>query len=88
MKYIYWYLIILNVWGFFLYAYDKAQAIRHKKRISEQTLLLVAMFGGVFGCILGMYGFHHKTLKWKFHLCHLIFLIVWCYVLIRLILNV
>ena len=51
MKYIYWYLIILNVWGFFLYAYDKAQAIRHKKRISEQTLLLVAMLGGVFNKI-------------------------------------
>ena len=83
MKYIYWYLIILNVTGVIFYAYDKVQAMRRHHRIRERTLLLIAISGVVFGCILGMYVFHHKTLKWKFHLCHLVFLIIWVYCLGR-----
>lgn len=60
--------MILNILGFSLMYIDKRKAIRHHYRISENTLLLVALLGGSIGMYLGMYCFHHKTNKKKFYL--------------------
>ena len=49
--------------SFVITAYDKRLAITHKKRISEETLLLFVTIGGTIGSALAMYFFNHKTSK-------------------------
>ena len=60
------YLIAINVVAFFLYGIDKWKAKRSKWRISEATLLGLAVIGGSIGAWLGMKVWHHKTLHKKF----------------------
>ena len=55
------YLVIINVLGFLIMGLDKAKAKKQKYRISENTLLFVALMGGSLGSYLGMYCFHHET---------------------------
>jgi len=46
---------------------DEKEYKRHAyRRISESTLLLMALLGGSLGILYGMYKFHHKTMKKKF----------------------
>jgi uncharacterized membrane protein YsdA (DUF1294 family) len=60
------YLIAINVVAFFLYGIDKWKAKRSKWRISEATLLGLAVIGGSVGAWLGMKVWHHKTMHKKF----------------------
>lgn len=60
------YLIIVNLVAFALYGADKSKAKHGKWRISEKTLIGIAVIGGSVGAILGMYVFHHKTRHWYF----------------------
>ena len=60
------YLAAINVVAFFMYGIDKWKAKKSKWRISEATLLLMAVFGGSIGAWLGMKVWHHKTLHKKF----------------------
>lgn len=60
------YLVILNVCGFLSMYIDKKKAIRHRWRIPEKTLFLIAVLGGSPGSILGMQIFRHKTRHWYF----------------------
>ena len=60
------YLIAINVVTFFLYGMDKWKAKRSKWRISEATLLGLAVIGGSIGAWLGMKVWHHKTMHKKF----------------------
>ena len=53
--------LLINVLSFFLYGLDKWKAVHGRWRISERTLLLVALAGGFAGALTGMYFFHHKT---------------------------
>jgi len=62
------YVVLVNVVAFLLYGFDKWQARKGKRRISEKTLLALAIFGGSAGAYVGMYLFHHKTKKVKFYL--------------------
>ena len=62
------YLVIINVLGFLIMGLDKAKAKKQKYRISENTLLFVALIGGSLGSYLGMYCFHHKTKHMKFYI--------------------
>ena len=68
MKYLIIYIVFINVVAFCLYGIDKRKAIKHKWRISENTLLLFSILGGGLGSLLGMSVFHHKTHKLKFRL--------------------
>ena len=61
-----YYLIVINVVTFLVYGIDKWQAKRGNWRISEATLLLLAVVGGSIGALLGMRVWHHKTLHKKF----------------------
>ena len=61
MKSVLIYLIIVNLVAFVLYGADKSKAKRGKWRISEKTLIGIAVIGGSVGAILGMYAFRHKT---------------------------
>jgi uncharacterized membrane protein YsdA (DUF1294 family) len=49
-----------------VYAIDKRRAKTNKYRIPEQTLLLLAAFGGALGAYLSMNIFRHKTQHKKF----------------------
>lgn len=60
------YLSIINLIAFALYGADKSKAKHGKWRISEKTLIGIAVIGGSVGAILGMYVFHHKTRHWYF----------------------
>ena len=60
------YLFIINVSTFILYGIDKKKAIKHKFRISENTLIFSAFIGGSLGALLGMQFFRHKTKHPKF----------------------
>ncbi len=63
MKYLIYYLIIMNAIGFLIMLIDKRKAIKNKWRIPESTLLGIGLIGGSLGCTLGMYLFRHKTRK-------------------------
>ncbi len=60
------YLIAINVVTFFAYYIDKWKAKRSKWRISEATLLGMAVIGSSIGAWLGMRVWHHKTMHKKF----------------------
>lgn len=60
------YLIVINIIAFILYGVDKRKAQKGKWRISENTLLLLAVLGGSLGAIVGMKIFRHKTKKKAF----------------------
>jgi uncharacterized membrane protein YsdA (DUF1294 family) len=74
-----YYLIVINVVTFLVYGIDKWRSTSgrllptgRKKakqgiwRISEATLLLLAVIGGSIGALLGMQVWHHKTMHKKF----------------------
>ena len=63
------YILILTLSTFLLYTFDKLQALRNGtnvSRVSEQTLLLIALLGGSIGAILAMMIFRHKIKKTSF----------------------
>ena len=59
-------LIVINVITFLIYGIDKWKAKQGSWRISEATLLLLAVIGGSIGALLGMQVWHHKTMHKKF----------------------
>ena len=60
------YLAIINVATFFTYGIDKLKAKKNKWRVREASLLMLAVFGGSIGALLGMKVWHHKTMHKKF----------------------
>ena len=63
---LFYYLIVINVVTFLVYGIDKLKAKQGSWRISEATLLLLAVIGGSIGAMLGMKVWHHKTMHKKF----------------------
>ena len=63
-----YYMLIINLAAFILYGIDKRKAYKGKNRISERTLIAVMVLGGVFGAVLAMLVFRHKTRKKKFQM--------------------
>ena len=61
-----YYLIVINVVTFLVYGIDKWKAKQGYWRISEATLLILAVIGGSIGALLGMKIWHHKTMHKKF----------------------
>ena len=61
-----YYLIFINVVTFLVYGIDKWKAKQGSWRISEATLLILAVIGGSIGALLGMKVWHHKTMHKKF----------------------
>lgn len=60
------YLLAINAVTFIVYGIDKYKAKKAKWRISEATLLLLAVLGGSVGTWVGMKVWHHKTMHKKF----------------------
>ena len=61
-----YYIVGVNILTFLVYGIDKWRAKKGKWRISEATLLLLAIIGGSIGAWLGMKVWHHKTMHKKF----------------------
>ena len=61
-----YYLLAINAVTFIIYGIDKYKAKKAKWRISEATLLLLAVLGGSIGAWMGMKVWHHKTMHKKF----------------------
>lgn len=60
------YLAAVNAVTFFMYGIDKWKAKKARRRISEATLLGLAVIGGCIGAWIGIRVWHHKTLHKKF----------------------
>ena len=60
------YLLAVNTLTFLLYGIDKYKAKKARWRISEATLLMMAVIGGSIGAWAGMRLWHHKTMHKKF----------------------
>ena len=65
-SYFAYYLLAINAVTFIVYGIDKYKAKKAKWRISEATLLLLAVLGGSIGAWMGMKVWHHKTMHKKF----------------------
>ncbi|WP_308007173.1 DUF1294 domain-containing protein [uncultured Prevotella sp.] len=65
-QYSMYYLLVINIVSFFLYCIDKYKAKKGRWRISEATLLMMAVIGGSIGAWAGMRLWHHKTMHKKF----------------------
>ena len=65
-SYLTYYLLAINAVAFIIYGIDKYKAQKAKWRISEATLLLLAVLGGSIGAWMGMKVWHHKTMHKKF----------------------
>lgn len=66
MKYIIYYLIIINVITLIIFGIDKLKAIKEKSRVRNTTLFGLAILGGSIGALIGMHIFHHKTKTWYY----------------------
>lgn len=60
------YLLLINASGCLFMLADKIKAKKNKWRISEATLIWIALLGGSIGVVCGMRLFRHKTLHPKF----------------------
>ena len=65
-QYSMYYLLAINALSFILFGLDKYKAKKGKWRISEATLLMMAIVGGSIGAWAGMQIWHHKTMHKKF----------------------
>lgn len=65
-QYSMYYLLAINFVSFFLYGIDKYKAKKGRWRISEATLLMIAVIGGSIGAWAGMRLWHNKTMHKKF----------------------
>ena len=61
-----YYLIGINLAAFVAFGVDKMLAEARRRRIAEDTLLLLAFLGGSPGAFLGRRLFRHKTRKQPF----------------------
>src|SRR4051812_46865245 len=59
-------IVVMNVFAFVFFWADKRAAELGERRISESTLLLLAIFGGSPGAIAGQRYWRHKTRKEPF----------------------
>ncbi len=73
-----WYLAAINFLTWVVYGLDKGRAKAGKWRISERTLLLLALAGGSVGALAGMLMFRHKIRKAKFVLSVPVMFVVQC----------
>lgn len=67
-QFLFIYLFIINIIALLAFRVDKKLSKTHHRRISEQTLLTMAVLGGSLGALFGMLLYRHKTKKPKFQI--------------------
>lgn len=58
-----WFYSAMSIFLFLLYGLDKILALKNKRRISENSLQVLALFSGWPGAYLGQQAFKHKASK-------------------------
>jgi len=58
--------LVINIFTFFLWGFDKWRAKNQQWRVSERILFSLIILGGAFGALAGMQVFHHKTKQIRF----------------------
>ena len=58
-------LVLFNLITFVVFGYDKYLARSNRRRISEKTLLTLALFGGSIGAVFAQKIFRHKSRKYR-----------------------
>jgi uncharacterized membrane protein YsdA (DUF1294 family) len=86
MTYLYIHLFFINVLTLVVFGWDKNLAIKNKPRISEKTLLWLAIIGGTFGAFLAIRFFKHKKRKKSF-LIRLIGVVVFQVVVVAILMG-
>lgn len=66
MKWLLIYFAAISIFAVIITVYDKVRAVRHKWRVKESTLLIVAFLGGGAAMLLTMLIIRHKTRHKKF----------------------
>ena len=61
-----WIVLVMSLVGFIFTGWDKHLAKKHKWRIPEQTLFIIAILVGAPGVLAAMLCFRHKIRKWYF----------------------
>lgn len=87
MKILFYYLILINIISFLSYGIDKVKAKYHRWRIPEMFLLNLTLVGGVYGSLVGMRLFHHKTKKGLFKIVNFMGFIIYTILIYYLIVN-
>ncbi len=85
-SFFYFYLIVINLLGGIIFAYDKFAAITKRKRIRESVLHLFEGLGSAFANLLLMYVLRHKTNKSSFYRWTWIFMMLWVFIILLTIL--
>ena len=68
MKYLFIYLVLINLIAIIITCYDKYCAVKNKWRVKERTLFTISVLGGSIGMYLTMQTIRHKTKHLKFML--------------------
>ena len=79
LNYLQIYLILISIFSFILYAYDKLKSLNTSKntsRVSEKKLLFSSLIGGTIGSALSMIIFRHKIKKMSFIIKFLLVIII------------
>lgn len=82
---VFYYYIILSMMTFFIYRIDKISAKDGRSRTPENTLHILALFGGWPGALIAQQKLRHKTQKISFLVIYWITVIINCTGLIWLI---
>lgn len=85
IKFIFIYLVIVNIITFAMYGIDKKRAVKNQWRIPENTLLGAAFIGGSFGAFAGMQVFRHKTKHGMFRILVPAYMIVHIIIIVFLV---
>ena len=75
---------IASLFGFVVMGADKLLAVGRRSRVSERSLWLTALLGGVLGILAGGLVFHHKTSKTEFWVPVAVAAVLWLVVAIAL----
>ncbi|WP_391116340.1 DUF1294 domain-containing protein [Psychrobacillus sp. L3] len=75
------FILVMSLIAFFVMGFDKSQAKKHKQRVSERTLWMLALFGGGIGAYFGMQLFRHKTKHTNFRVGFLMLMIIYAFLI-------
>ena len=77
----------INVFSGLTFSLDKNAAINGRRRVSEQTLHLLEILGGVFMNLLLMYILRHKNRKFSYYMWTWMIMVGWIVAVSLLVCN-
>ena len=87
MRYVMYYLIIINITAWLAYGLDKWKARRGYWRVPERVLFGLSFLGGGAAFWLGMRLFHHKTRHWSFRILIPLSVVLWAAIVVLLLMK-